>query len=220
MMKRWTAIGIGLAALAACGNKGPSSSTECAAAIDSAVAIGVGAQVQGQHLGDATIAAMKAITAKHCTEDQWTVEVVTCLKAGKTNDVINTCLEGIPLAARVRWQTEMAAELARAGSAGAGSAGAGSAGSTGSGSAVGSGSATLPAPVDVPPDCVAYRQIMERLATCEAFPKLQRDAYTQAYTKIFESLETQTGAARAQLAQGCKTTVDVIRQSAGATCGW
>lgn len=197
--------GLMIVVVAACGGKDPASSNDCASAVEAAVTIGQKAAITGQAPSDKTIDALKKVALDHCVADHWSTEVTTCLKSATTNGAINTCLGWLPPALRTKWQTAMAAELARTPLP------------TGSGSGSGSGSAAA----ELPAECGEYKALMERLANCSSFPKAQREAYEQAYKSVIGALAAaQNDAGRAQMVQGCKTTVDVIRQSAAATCGW
>lgn len=70
---------------------------------------------------------------------------------------------------------------------------------------------------DLPPSCVEYKSMMERLTTCSKLPQQSRDAFKQGLEtmeKAWKDVGTVTGSARKMMDDSCRQGVDTLKQTA------
>jgi len=74
----------------------------------------------------------------------------------------------------------------------------------------------------VPAECTAYKELVDKLATCEKLPQKARDALKATYDNAAKAWATPPAddAAKKTVADACKTNTDALRSAAAAPCGW
>jgi len=74
----------------------------------------------------------------------------------------------------------------------------------------------------VPAECTAYKELIDKLATCEKLPQKARDALKATYDNAAKAWATPPTEepAKKTLADSCKTNTDALRSAAAAPCGW
>jgi hypothetical protein len=75
--------------------------------------------------------------------------------------------------------------------------------------------APTPPSSKVPPECIAYGEVIKRAATCPAMPKASQDALLEAYKQMMTAIEADESPAdsRASMAEGCKAGIDGMTQA-------
>lgn len=89
----------------------------------------------------------------------------------------------------------------------------------------GEGSAAAPAGGggDLPSECNEYKEMVEKLATCDKMPQQSRDALKQSYDAMSQgwaNVGAMPEEAKKAMADGCKQGTDALKQAAAAMCGW
>ena len=74
----------------------------------------------------------------------------------------------------------------------------------------------------LPAECTAYKELVDKLATCEKLPQKARDALKATYDNAAKAWATPPAddAAKKTVADTCKTNTDALRSAAAAPCGW
>jgi hypothetical protein len=74
----------------------------------------------------------------------------------------------------------------------------------------------------VPAECTAYKELADKLATCEKLPQKARDALKATYDNAAKAWATPPtdDAAKKTIADTCKSNTDALRSAAAAPCGW
>jgi hypothetical protein len=203
--------------LSACGKKGDEPKGDCTASVTNAVNLSA-EEYKKSGVTEATVAKIRESSVVRCNEDKWTNEVLKCLADAKQADDVAKCQQMMSkeqndnmakaIAGAMGTQPDQGSDAEPDGSAGSGSAGSGSAAET---------------PAGLPPECVEYKSLVDKLATCEKLPQASRDMLTKTFddtSKAWEDIDKLPADAKAALAGGCKQGADALKQSAGAACGF
>jgi hypothetical protein len=72
---------------------------------------------------------------------------------------------------------------------------------------------------DLPPECLAYKALADKLATCERLGK-QRDLLKGEFDKSWKAWGELPAEQRADVAARCTHAANTLRSAVAAACGW
>ena len=75
----------------------------------------------------------------------------------------------------------------------------------------------------IPAHCERYRELIEKLMTCDKLPQASREALKQGYDAMSEgwkNMQDMPDEARRAMDDGCRMGADALMQAVGAMCGW
>lgn len=207
-----TLIVVAVLALAGCKDKKPAA--DCAGALANAMQVSTEELKTQLNFDDAKIAAMRDASVERCKTDKWSDVVVQCYATAKTRKDVAGC------DADMTDPQKQALSAAIAKAMGPGPA----SGSATAGSAPGSAPAgSAPPPGELPAECVAYRDIIEKLAACTNLPAEARTTLKATYdetSKTWTDIATMPAESKSAMADACKRNTDAVRTAAAPTCAW
>jgi hypothetical protein len=75
----------------------------------------------------------------------------------------------------------------------------------------------------LPAPCERYRQLIEKLASCDKMPQQSRDALKQGFdamNQTWKEMGDMPPEARKAMEEACTQGADALQQAASAMCGW
>lgn len=205
--------------LSGCGKKGSEAKGDCGTSVENAVKVS-SEELKKNNFSDDAIAKIKDASLVRCKEDKWSNEVLKCLAAAKKADDIKNCNNMMSKEQRDNMDKALAAMATQDMGSGSDQGSAGSGVGSGSAEATGSGSDSISG---LPTECAQYKSMMEKLATCAAYPQAARDTLKKTYdaaSQAWANFDKLPAASKATLETSCKQGVEALKKAAGATCGF
>jgi hypothetical protein len=136
---------------------------------------------------------IRDVIAARCAADGWSPEVRACVVATASLRRPRHCKAKLTTGQRAALDRDLAHDLG--------------------------GPAAVPA-ARLPPSCITYRGLIERLGTCSVLPPALRAAFEQGYRQLVQDWAHGALHDAAELEVQCRLLASGLRNVVAKTCGW